>query len=61
MEVVAQILHKGLLNNSYIISEGKSVEAVADSYKESIGDIADITISPFSYKGHAIDMIIDYH
>ena len=57
--VIAQIRHKGVANHSYMTSYG-SVEDVFSRLQNLIGDIADITISSFSFNGHNIDIIIDY-
>ncbi len=60
LEVTAQIRHKGLPSNSYVVSEG-TIESVYFGFIKMLGDIATITLSSFSFNGHNIDIIIDYN
>lgn len=60
MEIIAQVRHKGLASGSIVVSEG-TIESVAAQFEKMIGDIATITISPFSFNGRMIDIIIDYN
>ena len=59
MEIIAQIRHKGNPSSSLVVSYG-TIESVAADFEKMIGDIAEITISSFSFKGHMIDIIVDY-
>lgn len=60
MEVIAQIRHKGLSSNSYVVSEG-TIESIYSHFVKMLGDIATISLSSFSFNGYNIDIIIDYN